>query len=173
MCYYYLECYVCYACWWHTVKSHNAIFLASSWTALNTNRLRYPLFYSEVIQSFILLILVIVLSGLFFFSFYSLPSSILKHETHKLLRVAYSYYNVSTTDRLKQGIEDMLVVARDLGYDVFNALDVMDNSSFLEQLKFGVGDGHLHYYHYNWRTGGELTARDMGIVLVWEVFSFN
>jgi hypothetical protein len=34
--------------------------------------LRYPLFYSEVIQSFILLILVIVLSGLFFFSFYSL-----------------------------------------------------------------------------------------------------
>jgi glycylpeptide N-tetradecanoyltransferase len=101
-----------------------------------------------------------------FFSFYSLPSSILKHETHKLLRVAYSYYNVSTTDRLKQGIEDMLVVARDLGYDVFNALDVMDNSSFLEQLKFGVGDGHLHYYHYNWRTGGELTARDMGIVLV-------
>jgi len=67
-----------------------------------------------------------------FFSFYTLPSSILKHETHKLLRVAYSFYNVSTTNRLRQGIEDMLVIARDLGYDVYNALDVMENTEFLE-----------------------------------------
>ena len=29
-----------------------------------------------------------------FTSFYSLPSSVLKHETHKMLNVAYSYYNV-------------------------------------------------------------------------------
>lgn len=102
-----------------------------------------------------------------FFSFYSLPSSILKHETHKMLRVAYSYYNVSTTNRFKQGIEDMLVVARDLGYDVYNALDVMENNQFLEQLKFGVGDGHLHYYIYNWRIGGgDLKPDDLGIVLV-------
>jgi glycylpeptide N-tetradecanoyltransferase len=90
-----------------------------------------------------------------FFSFYSLPSSILRHDTHKMLNVAYSFYNVSTTDRLKQGMEDMLVMARDLGYDVFNCLDLMDNVDFLEQLKFGVGDGHLHYYLYNWRVGGE------------------
>jgi glycylpeptide N-tetradecanoyltransferase len=63
-----------------------------------------------------------------FYSFYSLPSSILKHDTHKLLRVAYSYYNVSTSNNLKQGIEDVLIMARDLGYDVYNALDVMENS---------------------------------------------
>ncbi len=34
---------------------------------------------------------------------------------------------------------------------MFNALDVMENRQFLEELKFGVGDGHLHYYFYNWR----------------------
>jgi glycylpeptide N-tetradecanoyltransferase len=62
-----------------------------------------------------------------FFSFYSLPSTILKHEVHKELRVAYSYYNVSTTNRLKEGMEDMLIVAKEMGYDVFNALDVMEN----------------------------------------------
>lgn len=102
-----------------------------------------------------------------FFSFYTLPSTILRHETHKLLKVAYSYYNLSTTNRLKAGMEDMLVIAKDLGYDVFNALDVMDNTEFLEHLKFAVGDGHLHYYHYNWRTGGgPLGSKDMGIVLV-------
>ena len=67
-----------------------------------------------------------------FFSFYSLPSSILKHEQYNTLRVAYSFYNVSTTNRLKQGMEDLLVIARDAGYDVFNALDVMDNEEFID-----------------------------------------
>lgn len=38
-----------------------------------------------------------------------------------------------------------------MGADVFNALDVMENKSFLEHLKFGIGDGNLHYYFYNWK----------------------
>jgi len=103
-----------------------------------------------------------------FFSFYTLPSSILKHETEKVLKVAYSYYNVSTTNRLKEGMEDMLIIARDLKYDVFNCLDLMDNEKFLEQLKFGRGDGCLHYYLYNWRIGGgqALTPKDVAVVLV-------
>jgi len=102
-----------------------------------------------------------------FFSFYSLPSTILRHETHKELKAAYSYYNVSTTNRLKEGTEDMLILARDLGYDVFNCLDVMGNSEVFETLKFSIGDGHLHYYLYNWRLNGiELTPSDIGIVLV-------
>jgi glycylpeptide N-tetradecanoyltransferase len=28
----------------------------------------------------------------------------------------------------------------------------MDNSLFLEQQKFGAGDGQLHYYLFNYRT---------------------
>jgi glycylpeptide N-tetradecanoyltransferase len=27
----------------------------------------------------------------------------------------------------------------------------MDNKQFLEKLKFGVGDGNLQYYIYNWK----------------------
>ena len=34
---------------------------------------------------------------------------------------------------------------------MFNALDIMDNNKILEELKFGVGDGNLHYYLYNWK----------------------
>lgn len=61
----------------------------------------------------------------------------------------------------------MLVTARDLGFDVFNALDVMENGSVLEDLKFSIGEGHLHYYLYNWRVGGDtLEPKDLGIVLV-------
>jgi len=28
----------------------------------------------------------------------------------------------------------------------------MDNTLFLEEQKFGAGDGQLHYYLFNWRT---------------------
>lgn len=37
------------------------------------------------------------------------------------------------------------------GFDVFNALDLMENKTFLEKLKFGIGDGNLQYYLYNWK----------------------
>ncbi len=37
-------------------------------------------------------------------------------------------------------------------FDVFNALTLHDNPLFLEDLKFGAGDGQLHYYLYNYRT---------------------
>ena len=33
---------------------------------------------------------------------------------------------------------------------MFNALDLMDNRTVFEELKFGRGDGELHYYLYNW-----------------------
>jgi len=35
-----------------------------------------------------------------FISFYSLPSSVLKHPEHKILNVAYSYYNVPGANKL-------------------------------------------------------------------------
>lgn len=34
---------------------------------------------------------------------------------------------------------------------MFNALDLMGNKMFLEKLKFGIGDGNLQYYLYNWK----------------------
>lgn len=44
-----------------------------------------------------------------------------------------------------------LKLAKEKNYDVFNALDVQQNADALKDLKFGVGDGNLHYYLYNWR----------------------
>ena len=38
-----------------------------------------------------------------------------------------------------------------MDFDVFNALNIMENSQFLEELKFEMGDGELYYYLYNWR----------------------
>mmetsp|Transcript_4771 Transcript_4771/g.6298 ORF Transcript_4771/g.6298 Transcript_4771/m.6298 type:complete len:265 (+) Transcript_4771:846-1640(+) len=99
------------------------------------------------------------------FSFYALPSQVLNHADHNTLRVAYSYYNVSKSNRLRDGMQELLIRAKALDFDVFNALDVMENKSFLEELKFGVGDGELHYYLYNWRIRN-IQPEDLGIVLV-------
>ena len=100
-----------------------------------------------------------------FVSFYSLPSSILKHETHKILNVAYSYYYFTGKHSLTDLTKDALVMAKNKGYDVFNALDIMHNSEYLEDLKFGVGDGNLHYYFYNWRVN-KFQPNNVGMVLV-------
>jgi glycylpeptide N-tetradecanoyltransferase len=31
-------------------------------------------------------------------------------------------------------------------------LTLLDNTLFLQEQKFGAGDGQLHYYLFNWRT---------------------
>ena len=40
-------------------------------------------------------------------------------------------------------------------FDVFNCLNIMQNREFLQELKFGVGDGVLNYYMYNYLMAAE------------------
>ncbi|GBE82092.1 Glycylpeptide N-tetradecanoyltransferase [Sparassis crispa] len=100
-----------------------------------------------------------------FFSFYSLPSTIINSEKHNVLQAAYLFYyatDVALHDaaeldgrlkkRLEELIGDCLVTANAAGFDVLNALSLMDNCQFMQDLKFGLGDGMLNYYLYNWRT---------------------
>jgi len=96
-------------------------------------------------------------------SFYHLPSSILgKDET---LYAAYSYYNVATSMDLEDLMRDALILANATGIDVFNALNLMENETFLEELKFGKGDGNLQYYVYNW-SSPTMKPADVGLVLL-------
>lgn len=101
-----------------------------------------------------------------FCSFYTLPSSVLNNATYSTLKAAYSYYNVSTKTPLQQLMNDALIVAKQKNYDVFNALDVMENESFLKELKFGPGDGQLHYYLYNYRVRNGIKPSELGLVLL-------
>ncbi|KAJ6833468.1 glycylpeptide N-tetradecanoyltransferase 1 [Iris pallida] len=101
-----------------------------------------------------------------FCSFYTLPSSILNNPNYTALKAAYSYYNVTTKTPLLQLINDALIVAKQKDYDVFNALDVMENEGFLKELKFGPGDGQLHYYLYNYRIRNALHPSELGLVLL-------
>lgn len=98
-------------------------------------------------------------------SFYTLPSSILGHPNHKILKAAYSYYNVATSVSLEQLMNDALIFAKKEKFDVFNCLDIMQNETFLKELKFGKGDGNLQFYLYNWRCP-DMEPSKIGLVLM-------
>lgn len=123
-----------------------------------------------------------------FFSFYSLPSTIINHPRHNLLEAAYLFYYASDVafepevdesnklkTRLIRLIGDALIIANQAKFDVFNAVTLMDNVSFFDDLKFGAGDGLLNFYLYNWRTAplagvkavGDVGAgRGVGVVML-------
>ncbi|EKD21807.1 Glycylpeptide N-tetradecanoyltransferase [Drepanopeziza brunnea f. sp. 'multigermtubi' MB_m1] len=99
-----------------------------------------------------------------FFSFYILSSSVISSSVHKEIRAAYLFYyatehgldpQYTRSDlkvRLNELIHDALILAKKFKFDVFNALTLLDNTLFLEDQKFGAGDGQLHYYLYNYNT---------------------
>jgi len=109
-------------------------------------------------------------------SFYHLPSSIMRHERHKTLHAAYLFYyftlpapgaapGAAPSVPLRQLMEDGLICARNCGVEVLNCLDLMDNNSFLRDLKFGPGDGKLQYYLYNYASP-ELEPKEVGLILL-------
>ena len=55
---------------------------------------------------------------------------VVNNKQYDKLNAAYCYYNVSS--RLTTLMKDMLTVAKQQDFDVFNALDSMDNSEFLK-----------------------------------------
>jgi|GEM_PF-2635666 len=100
-----------------------------------------------------------------FVSFYNLPSTVIDNPKYSHVKAAYSFYNVATTVPLVTLMQDALVFAIREDFDVFNCLDLMENDKFIEPLKFGKGDGDLHYYFYNYFIP-ECTEREVGIVLL-------
>ncbi|KAI8806582.1 glycylpeptide N-tetradecanoyltransferase 1-like protein [Cladochytrium replicatum] len=104
-----------------------------------------------------------------FASFYSLPSSVIHHPKHTHVRAAYMFYYApkegGSDKDLIALVKDMLILACNNQFDVFNCVHLMDNQKFMEELKFGRGDGLLRYYLYNYRCR-ELTPEKMGLVML-------
>lgn len=98
-----------------------------------------------------------------FISFYCVESSVIRNSRHSVIRVAYLFYYATETglaqpldkaalkSRLNALVNDALILAKRNRFDVLNALTIMDNALFLEQQKFGGGDGQLHYYLFNYK----------------------
>ena len=91
-----------------------------------------------------------------FISFYNMPVQVLKKVSgdHTRMNVAYLYYyGLGGQNTLENLVKYALIYAKemaDVNFDVFNALQVMDNREFIDNCKFGMGDGCLNYYLFNW-----------------------
>ncbi|KAI9258161.1 acyl-CoA N-acyltransferase [Phascolomyces articulosus] len=115
------------------------------------------------------------------FSFYSLPSSVIGNPKHSTLNAAYLFYyavdipselkgnqaeeSKFLKKRLNELFKDALVLAKKEGFDVVNALDLMDNALVVDELKFGPGDGYLNYYLYNWKCP-DVGRNKVGLVML-------
>lgn len=99
-------------------------------------------------------------------SFYTLPSSIIGNDQYDLLKAAYMFYTVPGATPLPQLMNDALILAHSTGHDVFNALDIFENEKILKELKFGIGDGKLRYYLFNWRVAKDIPANEVGLVML-------
>lgn len=99
-----------------------------------------------------------------FVSYYTLPSTVMHHPIHRSIKAAYSFYAAYTTTNIVSLMQDALISAKNDGFDVFNALDLMENKTFLDPLKFGIGDGNLQYYVYNWKCP-PINSDKIGLVL--------
>jgi glycylpeptide N-tetradecanoyltransferase len=103
-----------------------------------------------------------------FASFYALSSAVLRFITtsaHSKLDIAYLYYYFSDDHSLEDLILDLLILAKNEGFDVFNCLTLMDNKSFLDSLDFKEGDGMLQFYLYNWKCA-TMEPEHVGLVLL-------
>lgn len=100
------------------------------------------------------------------YSFYTLPSSVIGNDLHNEISAAYQFYTVPGPFPVEDIMFDALVAANATNHDVFNALDVLENGPHLEELKFGVGDGKLRYYLYNWRVKNQVKSSDVGLIML-------
>jgi glycylpeptide N-tetradecanoyltransferase len=87
-----------------------------------------------------------------FISYYKLPTKILKfNQKHDFINIGYVYYYTSIEETPYRLIMDLIIVAKKEGIDVMNILDIMENESHLNSLKFELGTGRLNYNIFNYK----------------------
>ena len=88
-----------------------------------------------------------------FISFYSVQYE--RNDGTYTVKQAYGHYTVGDV------YSDAFIIAKNLGFDVFNILDVGEDTSKLEELKFMKGTGSVNYYLFNWCLSDHVSTKDI------------
>ena len=93
---------------------------------------------------------------------------------HTTMNVAYLYYyGLGGQNKLTELMKYTLLYAKEMcptSFDVFNCLKVMDNETFLEECKFGQGDGVLNYYLFNYVLAANNGFVEVSKILIYDCF---
>lgn len=92
-----------------------------------------------------------------FISFYEIPYD--RVDGTDSVKQAYTFHIVGDV------YNDAFLIARNLGYDVFNTLDVGTPKNELDKLKFIEGSGHVYYYLFNWLPSSSISLEDIQLKL--------
>lgn len=84
-----------------------------------------------------------------FISFFLINTSVLNNSRHKNLKIAYGFYYINTKLTINEIVNQAVILSKKLGCDVFNCLDILENKTFFDDLRFVKGTGILYYFLYN------------------------
>jgi glycylpeptide N-tetradecanoyltransferase len=101
------------------------------------------------------------------FSFYSLPKVSSKHYPAeiKYLNVSYAYYCFPSKHDIQTLMKLSIAKADELGFDLFNTLDVMEAYKYLHDLKFQTKESTQYFYMYNWFIPVGIASHQLGLLM--------
>ena len=102
-----------------------------------------------------------------FISYYKLPSRVLtsKNKNYPVINTGYLFYYTCNVETIFTLINNIMIVAKNEGMHVFNALDIMENGIILKDLKFEEGTGKINYYLYNYSCM-EMNSQQIAKILI-------
>lgn len=92
-----------------------------------------------------------------FISFYSIPYE--RTDGSDTVNQVYRFHIVGDV------YNDAFLIAKNLGYHVFNSAEVGVSTEFLERMKFMKGNGYVYYYLYNWNLSNPVKADDIQLII--------
>jgi len=92
-----------------------------------------------------------------FISFYDIPYE--RVDGGGTVQQAYRFWIVGDV------WNDAFLIAKNLGFHVFNTLGVGVDTENLERLKFMKGTGGLYYYLYNWNLSDAILPKDLHVII--------
>jgi len=95
-------------------------------------------------------------------SYYTLPFKNIK--SGQKIKAVTLYYYTNHSNNLYCWIKNLMIIARNQGNHLFNALDIMENKDIFDDLKFEEGTGILHYLIYKHQVK-EIEAGQIGKIL--------
>jgi glycylpeptide N-tetradecanoyltransferase len=92
-----------------------------------------------------------------FISFYEIPYE--RADETYTVKQAYRFFIVGDV------YNDAFLIAKNLGYHVFNSAEAGVPTKILEDHKFMKGNGFVHYYLYNWHLSESTEPKEIAVII--------